>query len=109
MPIEFSGLRVRIVSPAIQKQTRKNSTYRVAIIEVPGSKQPDHWYANAYPTQFHEAGGFDHVEAFVLASVGEEIEIDGNVRKFQKGNSQHVVIDVTHATEVQRPTRKCEF
>jgi hypothetical protein len=95
MPIEFCEVPVRIVSRAIQKPTRKDSIYKVTIVEVLGTRGADHWYANAYPNTHSAAPSlFGHVHALVNGSVGEEILISGRVRKFAKGDSQHVVLDV---------------
>ena len=96
MPIEFANLEVRIVSPAVMKETRKRSYYQVAIVEVIGSKRPDHWYANMYPESYVRArGAFDHVAHLAKGFAGDVILIDGQVRKFAIGDSQRVVLDIT--------------
>lgn len=98
MPLEFSEIPVRIVSKAILRSTRKNSTYMVAIVEFLGGRKPDHWYANAYPNTHSAAPSlFGHVDALVNGEVGEEIFITGRVRKYQMNECVNVVLDINIA------------
>jgi hypothetical protein len=98
MPIKFEKQPVRIVSAAILKETRKRSHYKVAIVEPLGSRLPEHWYANTYPeTIALSKDAYDHVAPLTDGVEGATIYIDGQVRKYAKGESQNVVIDVTAA------------
>ena len=101
MPIKFEKLTVRIISPAILKQSRKHSHYKVAIIEPLGTRLHEHWYANMYPsTVARSKDAYDHVAALSEAGQGATICIAGQVRKFMKGDSQFVVLYVTAAEDI---------
>ena len=84
MPLPIEGCIGRIVSPVIEKLTKKNITYFEAIVDFGSASHPDHWYVRMY-----DKGEIDDFEfqPFVDASKGEEIVFGGVVRKWEINRS----------------------
>lgn len=91
MSIPIANIRVRVVSPAEIKTSRKGEYFSM-IVDVGTITRPEHWYANVYAnTDYPDSS----VEDVVEAAPGSTLLISGRVRKWQlRHGGFGVAIDV---------------
>ena len=90
MTIVFSELQGKVISPAVKKTTRKGFMMSV-IIDFGTPRNPDHWYANVYPTEGTSFGG---AQDLCEALAGDTLILSGKIRKYQHGDGYNVVADI---------------
>jgi len=99
MAIVFSELQGQVISPAQKKITRKGFMMS-AIIDFGTPRNPDHWYANVYPT---EGTRFGDAQDLCDALKGDTLILSGKIRKYQRGDGYNVVADIEIAEFEETP------